>query len=294
MSAYEHTDPWQVLGVGRGASAEEIRTAWREAARLHHPDTGGDAEMFKKAQWAFEQISGSGSSEGRGTPKAPERDESVILDGEVGERIVVEILVAHATAVFGGAARSTRWRQVHCPECSGSGRQCSVCNGEGRVGQYHETTVGIPPRSEHGDMLILRGEGDAGRRRRDTNGRAISNAGPYGDLEVRVLVERLGEIVEVGDDLMVDVHIDAYDAMLGTETRVRGLDGTYPLSVPAGTQPGQRLRVAGRGRPRIDAGRGDLVAVVQVEIPQKLGVLEAETLRELRRSRILGERSRII
>lgn len=296
MSTYSGLDPWKVLGVDPGATAEQIRMAWREAARVHHPDVGGDAEEFKKIQWAFEKLAGEAGGPVRGRTEAAERhrDEDVALDGETGERIMVEVMVDHAMAVFGGVVKSTRWRMVHCPGCSGAGKQCSTCNGEGRVGDYHETTVGVPPRTGYGDILILRGEGDAGRRRRDTNGRAISNAGPYGDLEVRMLVAREPWIVEVGDDLVVDLHIDVYDAILGVETRIRGLDGSYVLSVPAGTQPGQRLRVPGRGRPKTDTGRGDLVAHVVVEIPQQLGSLEAETLKDLRKSKALRRPPRII
>ena len=299
MSAYEGMDPWEILGVKRSSSTEDIRAAWRELARKHHPDAGGEAEDFKRIQWAFEQIVGGAAgetSQKKNTRRTeqPVRDETVPLDGEIGERVMVETMVEHAVAVFGGTVRSTRWRLVHCPECSGSGLQCSTCNGDGRIGQYHESFVDIPPRSTHGDVLILRSEGDAGRRRRDSNGRAISNTGPYGDLEVRILVAREPWIVENGDDLIVDLHIDVYDAMLGVETRIRGLDGSYVLSVPAGVQPGQRLRVLGRGRPKLDSGRGDLVAVICVEIPHQLGVLEAETLRELRRGRELRKPPRIV
>jgi curved DNA-binding protein len=98
-------------------------------------------------------------------------------------------------------------------------------------------------------------------------------------------VARVAWIVEVGDDLRTETTIDVYDAILGGETRVRGLDGTYPLTIPPGVQPGQQLRLSGRGRPREGAGRGDLIVVMYVEIPQKLGATEAAALDTLRRER---------
>lgn len=291
MSEYSGLDPYEVLGVKPEASADEIRSAWREAARTHHPDAGGDAETFKRAQWAFDAIA-SGAARARGQRTTTEREETqtaertkIAHDGEPGERIMVEVMVEHATAVFGGTTRTTRWRLTHCPTCGGAGSQCSQCSGDGRIGGYHTSIITIPPRTVHGDVIRLFGEGDAGRRRRNESGRGVSNAGPYGELQARILVSRATWIVEVGDDLRTETTIDAYDAILGGETRVKGLDGTYPLTIPAGIQPGQQLRLSGRGRPREGSGRGDLIVVVHVEIPQQLGAAEASTLATLRRER---------
>lgn len=293
MSEYAGLDPYEVLGINPEASEDEIRSAWREAARTHHPDAGGDAEIFKRAQWAFDAIaSGAARSrerrkttERQGAAEEPEARGTVPHDGEPGERIMVEVMIEHATAVFGGTARTTRWRLTHCPTCGGAGSQCSQCTGDGRIGGYHTSIITIPPRTGHGDVIRLIGEGDAGRRRRNESGRGISNAGPYGELQVRILVARATWIVEVGDDLRTETTIDVYDAILGGETRVKGLDGTYPLTIPPGVQPGQQLRLSGRGRPREGSGRGDLIVVVHVEIPQQLGATEASTLATLRRER---------
>lgn len=291
MSSYYTQDPHEVLGLEKTAGVEEIRTAWREAARRHHPDAGGDAEQFKLAQWAFETLLSGGDTKGstrrRQPDEARERDVNVKLDGEVGERAVVEIMVEHAVAVFGGPARISRWRQIHCLECSGSGVRCDVCNGDGRVGMLHEILVDVPKRSMHGESVVLHGEGDAGRRRRDDQGRAISNAGPYGDLEVRILVDRAGWIAEVGDDLVTDLRIDVYDALLGTETRVKGLDGSHVANVPPGSQPGQRIKIPGKGRPKPDGGRGDLIAVLQVEMFSNLTSFEKAVIEDLRKGRKL-------
>lgn len=291
MSEYSGLDPYEVLGIEPEADVDEIRSAWREAARAHHPDAGGDAEAFKRAQWAFDAIA-SGAVRARGQKKTTGREEAqtaerttVAHDGEPGERIMVEVMVEHATAVFGGTTRTTRWRLTHCPTCGGAGSQCGQCTGDGRVGGYHTSIITIPARTVHGDVIRLFGEGDAGRRRRNESGRGISNAGPYGELQARILVSRATWIVEVGDDLRTETTIDAYDAILGGETRVKGLDGTYPLTIPAGIQPGQQLRLSGRGRPREGSGRGDLIVVVHVEIPQQLGAAEASTLAALRRER---------
>lgn len=289
MNEYQDLDPYEILGITPEAGETAVRSAWREAARTHHPDAGGDAETFKRSQWAFETIAGGTVRKGRKERPTRQTENSecdpVTYDGDIGERIMVEVMVEHVEAVFGGKAKATRWRLTHCPICRGTGSTCGRCSGDGRVGGYHACDILIPPRTKHGDVLRLPGEGDAGRRRRNESGRCTSNAGPYGELQVRILVARAAWIVEVGDDLRTETSVDVYDAILGCETRVKGLDGSYTLTVPPGTQPGQQLRLGGRGRPRDGSGRGDLIVVVQVEIPEQLGALEAVTIATLRRDR---------
>lgn len=300
MSRRDGQDPYLVLGVRRGIDEDGLRQAWREAARRHHPDTGGDAEKFKQSQWAFEailedigksDINTRGRSADGDEEKSGDNNEGagfeVEHDGHIGERVMVEVMVEHSTAVFGGTARTTRWRMIHCPACGGAGATCIQCTGDGRIGAYHTSIINIPPRTAHGDIIGLYGEGDAGKRRRDGVGRGTSNAGPYGELQVRVLVAREPWIVETGDDLRTETSIGVYDALLGGEVAVRGLDGTYSLTVPSGVQPGQQLRIVGRGRPKDGGGRGDLVVVVHVEIPQQLGAYESRILGELRRDRTM-------
>jgi DnaJ-class molecular chaperone len=280
-------DPWEVLGIPPGSDAATIRTAWRDAARTHHPDAGGDAEAFKRAQWAFtclaESVGGSSRSGTAAAPTAPTPPRAPVpRDGEPGERIMVEVMVDHAVAVFGGDAPITRWRLVHCPSCDGAGDLCTLCRGDGRVGRYQSLRVEIPPRSVHGDVLSVIGAGDAGKRRRNASGRPVTNAGAYGRLDVRILVDRDQRFIESGDDLVVGATVTMYDAALGGTVEVPGLDGVHRCTIPAGTQPGERVRIAGRGRPRIDGGRGDLVVVIQVSIPRYLDDTAREGLDALR------------
>lgn len=285
-------DPYAVLGIPPDSGTEAIRQAWRDAARRHHPDAGGDAEMFKLAQRAFQLLAtGEGRGVRGGSEPEPTHDPNVVHDGEIGSLVSVEIMIDHRVAVFGGTERITRWRITYCPECSGRGERCAMCRGEGLVGRYHATVVNIPPRSVHGDVISLYQGGDAGRRKRGVHGRAISNAGPYGNLDIRVLVDRHPQILESGDDLVTQIQIDMYDAALGCEISVTGLDGVWPLQVPAGTQPGARLRLPGKGRPKPENGRGDLIAVVEVCIPERLDALERVELESLRRGRRRGGHS---
>lgn len=287
--------PWQVLGIPEGSDVATVRSAWRELARTHHPDVGGSASEFQRIQAAFEELVGKQRprrgrvepARTRTTPTAPPppQPEDVVLDGETGERVTVEVSVEQHVAVFGGTVQVTRWRQVHCPDCSGRGTRCRACDGDGRVGRYHGTEVSIPPRSRDGDVIKLRGGGDAGRRRRAENGSAVSAAGPYGDLEIRVGVQFTANITEVGDDLHTTVKIALFDALLGCSRQVRNLDGNIELVIPAGTQPGARLRVQGRGRPRTELGRGDFVAEVLVVLPTDLNADERAALGLMRDAR---------
>jgi DnaJ-class molecular chaperone len=296
--------PWQVLGIPEGSDEATVRRAWRELARAHHPDAGGIAAEFQRIQAAFEQITGKQQprrsrtepARTRTTPTTPppaDFDETV-LDGETGERVTVEVSVEQRVAVFGGTVQVTRWRQVHCPACFGRGTRCRPCDGDGRVGRYHGTEVSIPPRSRDGDVIKLRGAGDAGRRRRAESGAAVSAAGPYGDLEIRIGVVFTPNITEVGDDLHTTIQVGLFDALLGCTRQVRNLDGSIALVIPAGTQPGARLRVQGRGRPRVELGRGDFVAEVLVSLPTDLTAEERAALAQMRdvRGRTGGPQNR--
>lgn len=256
--------PWKILNIPPTATVDDIRRAWRDGVRTHHPDRGGDPEKFRQIHDAFRTLMGRSGSDTRSNDASGNRD--VVLDGEMARPVMVEVLVSHRDAVLGGRVAVARWRLNHCDDCGGRGDGCGTCRGDGRVGGYHSFYADIGPRVRHGDVVRFEGLGDAGPRRRQDTGRAESNAGPFGPLDIRVLVEHDDAISEVGDDLVVTVPVSFFDAALGGTVSVAGLDGTYPVAVPAGTQAGERLRVVGRGQLREDGSRGDLVGVVHITI----------------------------
>lgn len=163
-----------------------------------------------------------------------------------------------------------------CPSCGGAGRinrhPCAACRGEGRVLRERLLTVTIPAGIEDGNQLRVAGEGEGG-----------LNGGPAGDLYVLVQI-RPHEIFERhGADLICALPLTYPQACLGDEVDVPVLDGKARLTVPAGTQPGQRLLLKGKGMPHLRGrGHGNAVYEVVLEVPKKLSHRERELLTELR------------
>jgi len=165
--------------------------------------------------------------------------------------------------------------QTTCPACRGSGTvvrdKCTDCGGDGRVGQTTRLEVKIPPGVDSGMQLCLRGEGESGAGNN-------SRGDLYVDIEVRphALFERHGR------DLLCRVPVTYCQATLGTRIPLPLLNGRHELVIDPGTQPGEVIRLRGRGMPDAQGGRtGDLHVEVQVEVPTKLSEREEELLREL-------------
>jgi len=151
-----------------------------------------------------------------------------------------------------------------CPDCGGEGRRiehrCEACRGEGRVRHERQVRVEVPPGVSTDDVLKLSGRGNAGPR-----------GGRRGDLLVVIEVEDDPRFERRGDDLILDLPVTFSQAALGAEVEVPTIDGVATLSIPAGIQSGQALRMRGSGMPRLRAsGRGDEIVRVRVWTPTDL------------------------
>jgi len=111
-------------------------------------------------------------------------------------------------------------------------------------------------------------------------------AGQKGDLYLVIHVADDPHYQVKGNDLHTDVTIDLYTAVLGGEVTVQTLAGKVVLTIPAGTQPGQAIRLAGRGMPRVNSpnNKGDLIAHIKIKIPHNLTARQKELFQELKRS----------
>ena len=166
-----------------------------------------------------------------------------------------------------------------CPTCRGQGtvaaQLCDICDGSGEVLSERVVKITIPGGVESGQSLRLSGQGQAGTR-----------GGPSGDLYVTVYVEPHDRYERSGVDLAYRLSITYPQAALGTKVDVPVLDedeeATRALKVPAGTQPGDTLLIRGAGVPHLSGrGRGDLICVVEVEVPKRLTREQKRLLREL-------------
>jgi molecular chaperone DnaJ len=164
-----------------------------------------------------------------------------------------------------------------CPQCGGDGRtlreRCRTCNGDGRVSETETVAVKVPPGVASGNFIPLRGMGDAGPR-----------GGPAGDLIVLIEEKPHPVFQREGDDLHVELPVAYANMVLGGKVDVPLVTGeTALLDVPAGTASGAVLRLRGKGLPSLRGGHGDLLAHLEVWVPNKLSSQEKKLVDELRK-----------
>jgi molecular chaperone DnaJ len=190
--------------------------------------------------------------------------------------------VAHVQRSFLGEIRTLR----PCPACRGFGSiipdPCRECSGEGRVRSRRTLTVKIPAGVDDGTRVQLSEQGEVG-----------PGGGPAGDLYVEIHVAKHPTFTRHGNDLHCTVTVPMTAAALGTTLTLptleadvesgadSGVETSFELEVPAGTQSGTERVLRGRGVPGLRGGRGDLVVTVSVETPTRLDPRQEELLREL-------------
>jgi molecular chaperone DnaJ len=162
-----------------------------------------------------------------------------------------------------------------CPRCKGTGEMieiaCLKCRGEGRLTDATTVEVDVPAGVAQDNYIPLRGLGDAG-----------PNGGPAGDLQVLIEEKPHDVFTRDGADLWVELPLGMPKAALGGEIEIPTLDGPVRKSVPAGTQSGRDLKIAGAGLPRLRGrGRGDLIARLRVWTPTRLSAREKQLFEEL-------------
>jgi DnaJ-class molecular chaperone len=138
----------------------------------------------------------------------------------------------------------------------GAERSINLTTGEGGS---ESLTVKIPAGVREGQKIRLAGKGAPG-----------LQGGPPGDLLIEILYEDDSRFTRDGENLTCEVPVAFSLAALGGKVQVPTLEGSVEMTVPAGTQGGQRLRLAGKGLPRKGGGRGDLFARIKVRVPRKL------------------------
>ncbi len=151
---------------------------------------------------------------------------------------------------------------------------CRKCSGRGIVRNTVRRTIEIPAGVDEGTQIRLAGEGEPG-----------VGGGPNGNLYVLLHVRSHRHFRRHDTDLILELGINLAQAVLGAKIEIPTLDGPATLTVPAGTQTGDVLKVKGRGVPRLQAsGRGDLLAVMTVEVPSRLNSKQKALVEELGRS----------
>ena len=297
----EYKDYYKVLGVDRKASDDEIRKAYRKLAKQYHPDYNPKdrqaEERFKEINEAYEVLSdakkrahydrlGSDFSQWqrRGNPGDFDWGQYGSFPG--GARVNMEDL----NEMFGGAGGIGGFsdffqtifgmggaRGATRPQTQGYQQELQITLEEA----YKGTTRLVQSDGKDKQVRIPAGVRTGSKVR-------VPGIGPQGlDLYLIVEVVEDNRFERDGSDLRTSAAISVFTAILGGEAEVETFEGTLKLNIPAGTQPEQVFRLAGRGMPHLKntKEKGDLYVRIKVQIPKYLSAKQRELLEDASRIR---------
>jgi molecular chaperone DnaJ len=339
-------DHYEVLGVDRNATPDEIKKAYRRLARELHPDVNPNpdaSDKFKLVTHAYDVLSdpdqrqqydigpqpGFGGGQGfggfgdifetffggggqsRGPRSRRERGQDALVRVEMdldevifGSKRDIEVNTAVLCDTCNGSCCAPGTGPVTCDICHGSGQiqravrsllgnvmtsspcgtcrgygtviphPCPTCQGQGRVRAARTISVDIPAGVDTGLRLQMPSQGEVG-----------PAGGPQGDLYLEIKVRHHDTFSRNGDDILATLEVQMTDAILGTTTMLKTLDGEVPIEIKPGTQSAEILTIKDRGITRLrGGGRGDLKIGIQVVTPIKLNHKEQNLIKELAKS----------
>jgi curved DNA-binding protein len=304
-----YKDYYEVLGVARGTSQDELQKAYRTLARKHHPDVSkekGAEDRFKSINEAYDVLKDpekrklydkygpawKAISEGRQPPPGTEQVRFDFRDfgfdgAGAPQSFDPNDLGSIFEQFFGGQVEGMRpgRRRARGPRrgedresileigvsdaFTGGARDLGIRDPE--TGQTSRLTVRIPGGVRTGQRIRLAGKGGPG-----------GAGGAPGDLYLVVRVVPDARFRLDGDDVHAALPVTPWEAALGATVPFATLDGEVRLKVPAGSSSGRSIRLRGKGYPtEKDGERGDLYATVQIMVPETLSTRERELFEQL-------------
>lgn len=295
-------DYYEVLGLKRGASADEIRRAYRGLARELHPDVNkapDAAKKFAEVQEAYETLSdevkrGQYDRFGHAAPQASRSQAGAEgpfrwSGGTPASEFDMDEIGSVFDAFFGSR---------YSPGSEGAGSSRGQRGRRAQRQQSVEVSVPFVLAAKGGTQTVRLRHGASGAERTSTlevqippataDGTKLRVKPPGADvavvLVVRVQPHGLLERVEGSDlDLKIEVPLSVSEAVMGASVRVPTLDGSAALSVPPGSSSGRKLRLRGMGLKDESGKQGDLYAIIRVVVPDgsTLGEAEREAMRAI-------------
>ena len=300
----DYKDNYKTLGVERNASEDDIRKAYRKLAMQFHPDRNPNdkqaEERFKEINEAYQVLSDSqkrthydrlGSDysnwQRRGAPGDFNWGDYMSGYPGGGTRVNVEDF----EDLFGGAGGfSEFFRTIFGRGAEGMGTGTRTRTRQQPQGYQQELEITLDE-AYQGTTRLLQTDGKQKQVRIPAGVRTgskvrVPGVGPNGlDLYLIVEVKEDPRFERRGNDLHTSATVDIFTAILGGEADVETLGGKVKLNIPAGTQPEQVFRLAGRGMPSVKNAneKGDLYVRLKVQIPKYLSPQQRELLEEASR-----------
>jgi DnaJ-class molecular chaperone len=293
-------DPYEVLGVQRGASAAAIKSAFRKLAKKHHPDANTKdpkaAERFaeinsaneilgdeaKRKQFDRGEIDAEGKSRFQGFPGGGPRGagrgggfEQTFRSGPGGQGVggggFEDILNSMFGGAAGGAARGGRGGTQTFEFDTGAFGTPDLDLSVAMMVSLEESVKGVEkrvrlPNGKELNVKIPAGVSSGQQIRLKGQGDTASGQRP-GDLMITVTIAPHAFFKVDGSDLRVDLPIALYEAVLGAKVRAPTLSGAVELSIPKNTSSGRTFRLKGKGLPKGGDGAGDLFFIVRIMLP---------------------------
>ena len=285
-------------GFGGGRPGASPGAAGFDFSNVDIGGLGGLGDLFSSI---FNQ-SGRAAGAGPGRGRAPERGQSVETRVEIpfrtavtGGKIPVTLEVTEECQTCHGSGAAPGASMKICPECSGRGtvsfgqgsfavnrpcpvclgrgqvpsQPCPTCNGSGEVRTRKKVMITVPPGSDNGTKVRLKGQGGRG-----------TNGGQAGDLIVEFVIAKDRFFSREGLDLIAMVPLNIAQATLGSRISVRTIDDKkVAIRIPPGTPSGKRFRVRGQGVQKGET-KGDMLVEVTIATPEKLTEEQEKMMRE--------------
>ena len=285
-------DYYQILGLSKGASQEEIKKAYRKLAHQYHPDKkGGDEAKFKEVNEAYGILSnaqkkaqydqygsnfggfGSGSNTGGGAGFGG-FDFSGFTNGQNIDIDLNDIL----GSFFGGRGGWSRQRkgadimmnmEIDFKDCVfGTTKKVKINRNNN---QTEELTVNIPAGIDDGEMLKYKQKGEE-----------MVNGIP-GNLYIKIHIKSHPTLRKEGAHLVMEIEVKITESILGTKKEIDIVDEKMTVKIPAGVRHGEILRVRGKGIKYHNSVQGDLLIKIKIATPKKLSRKAKSALEELQK-----------